>query len=314
MQHRALAYLGAALGAAAITRAAVRRATAFDLHGKVALVTGGSRGLGFLIARELLAHGAKVAICARDEAELEHARAELATLGEVLAFTCDVTDREEIERLVVEVHDELGPIDVLVNNAGIIEVGPAELMGDAEYRRAMDTHFWASLHFAQTVLPDMIARRAGRIANVASIGGKIAVPHLLPYTASKFALVGLSEGLRAELARYGIAVTTIVPGLMRTGSHVQAGFKGQLEAEYRWFAASATSHLTSMNAERAARRIVRAIQHGDAELVLSIQAQVAVKAAALAPTLAQRVLSVIDRWLPAPSASRASSATIRVTR
>jgi short-subunit dehydrogenase len=157
----------------------------------------------------------------------------------------------------------------------------------------------------------MIARGGGRIANVTSIGGKIAVPHLLPYTASKFALVGLSEGLRAELARHGVAVTTIVPGLMRTGSHVQAGFKGEIEAEYRWFAASATSHLTSMSAERAARRIVRAIRNGDAEVVLSIQAQVAVKAAALAPTLAQRVLSVIDRLLPPPSASRASSATPR---
>lgn len=301
MERRALAYLGAAMGGAVIARAAYRRATAYDLLRKVALITGGSRGLGFAMARELLDRGARVAITARDPDELERARSGLAERGEVVAIPCDVTERHDIERLVSLVHDELGPIDVLINNAGIIQVGPAELMDEDDFRRAMDTHFWAALHLVQTVVPDMIARRQGRIVNITSIGGKIAVPHLLPYSASKFALVGLSEGLRVELGRHGVAVTTVVPGLMRTGSHVQAQIRGRRDAEYRWFATGATSPLTSITVERAVGRIVRALRHGDPEVVLGAQARLALTAAALAPGLVQRVLGAVDRLLPRPA-------------
>lgn len=100
----------------------------------------------------------------------------------------------------------------------------------------------------------MRARRRGRIVNITSIGGKVGMPHLLPYTCAKFATVGLSEGLRAELGREGIRVTTIVPGLMRTGSHLKAMFRGQHEQEFTWFSLGASLPLVSMGAERAARQ------------------------------------------------------------
>ncbi len=290
-----------ALGAAVATRWIARRWSRFDLNDKVVVITGGARGLGLVMARQLVELHAKVAICARDEGELNRARADLeARGGQVLAVQTDVTDRDQLLRFLQEVRDELGPIDVLVNNAGVMDVGPVEHMSRADYERAMATHFWAPLHATLAVLPQMRERGEGRIVNITSIGGKIAVPHLLPYSASKFALVGLSEGLRAELAKDGIRVTTVVPGLMRTGSPPNAMFKGQHRAEYAWFAVAGSLPLTSMRAERAAARIIEAMRHGDPEVVPSLQAKLALKVHALAPGLAQRALGLANRLLPAP--------------
>jgi len=237
----------AVLGAAVLARRVVRHMRAYDLRDKVALVTGGSRGLGLLIARELVARGAKVAICARSQAQLDRARRDLEERGgQVLAAACDVTSQVEVSALLALVTAQLGPIDVLVNNAGVIQVGPAEHMDLSDYNEAMATHFWAPLRLIQAVTPGMVERRSGRIVNVSSIGGKIAVPHLLPYTASKFALIGLSEGMRVELRKHGVYVTTVVPGLMRTGSARNALFKGKHRAEHAWFAVGDSLPLTSM--------------------------------------------------------------------
>ncbi|MBA3541470.1 MAG: SDR family NAD(P)-dependent oxidoreductase [Deltaproteobacteria bacterium] len=291
--------LAVALGAAALARHLVRRSRTIDLRDKVVLVTGGSRGLGLVLARQLVERGAKVAICARDHQELGRARLDLvARGGHVLAIPCDVTDRDDMLGMVTQIHDDLGPIDVLVNNASVIQVGPVDSMTLEDYERAMATHYWAPLYAILAVVPEMRRSRAGRIVNIASIGGKIAMPHLLPYSASKFALVGLSAGLRAELAQDGIVVTTVCPGLMRTGSPTNAMFKGDHAKEYNWFSVSDSLPLTSMNAERAARQILDACCRGDAEVVLSIQARVAVKLYALFPSLSQNVLGMVDRLLP----------------
>jgi NAD(P)-dependent dehydrogenase (short-subunit alcohol dehydrogenase family) len=290
---------GAVLGAAIVARGVVRRLTAYDVRGKVALVTGGSRGLGLVIARELVEQGARVAICARRQFELDRARQDLEQRGgEVLTVVCDITVPDEVARLVWLVTEQLGPIDMLINNAGVIQVGPMDLMELDDYEEAMATHFWAPLHLMRAVIPAMVARRSGRIVNIASIGGKIAVPHLLPYTASKFALTGLSEGMRAELAKDGVCVTTVVPGLMRTGSPRNALFKGEHRAEHAWFAVGDSSLLTSMDAQRAGRRVVDALRHGDPEVILSVQAQIASRLHALAPGLVQRMLGIVNRLLP----------------
>jgi NAD(P)-dependent dehydrogenase (short-subunit alcohol dehydrogenase family) len=309
MKHTNAMSYGAALGVALAARALVRHLRAYDLRGKVALVTGGSRGLGLVIARELVARGSRVAICARQRDELDRAAAELAERGgTVLPVECDVAEPEAAARLVAQVTRELGPIDVLINNAGVIQVGPMELMRFEDYADAMATHFWAPLRLIQAVAPSMIERRSGRIVNIASVGGKIAVPHLLPYTASKFALVGLSEGLHGELARHGVCVTTVVPGLMRTGSDRHARFKGKHRDEHAWFAVADSLRLTSMSAQRAGRQIVDAIRHGEPEITLSIQAKIATRLFALAPGLAQHVLALVDRVLPRPGGIGTASA------
>ena len=275
-----------------------RRRTSLARH--VAIVTGGSRGLGFLIARELAREGCRVVICARDEAALVRARDELRAAGaaQVIALPCDVSDPEQVEAMVLETQRRFGQIDVLVNNAGIIQVAPVDALSLSDFQRAMDIDFWGTVNTTLAVLPAMRARRSGRIVNVTSIGGKVAVPHLLPYDCAKFAAVGFSEGLRAELARAGVSVTTIVPGLMRTGSHQFAEFRGKPAAEHAWFGLAASTPGLAISARRAARRIVRAAKRRKAEVVIGVPAKILrlCKELFTAPTL--RALSVANRLMP----------------
>ena len=300
------------LGALGAGRGLARRAVAgrkpADLDGEVALVTGGSRGLGFLLARELARQGCRLVICARDAAELDRARRALEADGaDVVAIPCDVADQADVERLVERAAYHHGRVDILINNAGIIQVGPVSTMTPADFEQAMGVMFWGVLYPTLAVLPGMRARGQGRILNITSIGGKVAVPHLAPYSAAKFAAVGLSEGLRAELAREGITVTTIAPGLMRTGSYVNAFFKGRRESEFRWFSLGSSLPLASMDAERAARQIVRALRRGESERVLSIPATLLARFHGLFPGLTADIMALVNRLLlPGESDDRAA--------
>ena len=278
------------------------RARTTSLQGQVALITGGSRGLGLLLARELAKEGCRVAICARDAVELERARLNLANYGyDVFAAPCDVSDRAQVERLVADVVTRFGQLDILVNNAGVIQVGPAETMNIVDFQQAMAVNFWGTVHATLAAVAEMKDRgQGGRIVNITSIGGTVAVPHLLPYDCAKFAAMGFSEGLRAELTRDRISVTTVVPSLMRTGSYTNAMFKGQQESEFSWFSFAANGKLTSMDARRAARRIVKAAKLRTPELVLGWQAKVLRIAKGLFPGTLSRVLSAINRLLPDP--------------
>jgi NAD(P)-dependent dehydrogenase (short-subunit alcohol dehydrogenase family) len=273
----------------------------FDLRGKNVLVTGGSRGLGLVLARQLLDRGARVAICARSQDELDRAFIDLtAHDGHVLAIPCDITDPVQVVETATILEDRWGRIDVLINNAGTIEVGPMETMTFGDFDEAMAVNFWGPLFAIQAVLPAMRRQGCGRIVNIASIGGKVSVPHMLPYSASKFALVGLSQGLRTELAKDGIVVTTVCPGLMRTGSPRNAHFKGQHRAEYAWFSISDSLPGISMSAERAARKIIAACCRGDGEVVLGLPARLALAFQGLFPGLTDEVLRLVNRILPGP--------------
>ena len=285
-------------------REVLRRVDSLDVRGQTALVTGGSRGLGLLISRELLRAGCRVAICARDADELERASHDLARYGgRVETVVCDVGDQQQVEQMVATVTERLGQIDILVNNAGVIQVGPIENQELSDFRMAMDVMYWGVVYPTLAVLPQMRSRGAGRIANVTSIGGKVAVPHLLPYSGAKFAAVGFSEGLAAEVAKDGVTVTTIVPGLMRTGSHLHAVTKGQHAAEYGWFSMGASLPLISMDAERAAQQIVEAIQRGDRVRFLGLTAALASRFHGLFPGTTVELLGLVNRLLPAPSSS-----------
>lgn len=302
MSARQNALIAASIGLGAwLAVRAWRTANGYDLRGRNVLVTGGSRGLGLVLARELIAQGARVAICARHQEELERAETDLRQRGgQVLALRCDLTDTWQVNELISIVRERLGPIDVLINNAGVIAVGPVESMTLADFQEVMQINYWSAVHTILAVLPEMRQRGAGRIVNIASIGGKISVPHLLPYSASKFALVGLSEGLRAELAKDGIVVTTVNPGLMRTGSPRNATFKGQHRAEYTWFSISDSLPPLALQAERAARQIIAACKRGDAEETLSLAAQAADLFHGVFPGLTADILGVFNRLLPGP--------------
>jgi NAD(P)-dependent dehydrogenase (short-subunit alcohol dehydrogenase family) len=299
--------LGLAAGAAAVVAGsrAMRRRHAISFRDRVVVITGGSRGLGLVIARQLAAEGARLCLLARNEEELARARAQLAgTEAEVMTIRCDIRRRGDLRAAVDQILDRWTAIDVLINNAGVIQVGPLEHMTTEDFENAMATHFWGPLHLMYESVPSMRRRGFGRIVNISSIGGRVAVPHLVPYSASKFALAGLSDGVRAELDQYGIRVTTVAPGLMRTGSPVNADVKGQHEAEYAWFAIADSLPGLSVSAERAARQIIEACRYGDPELTISLPARLAVMANYIAPDTVARLMMFTARVLPGPDGAR----------
>jgi short-subunit dehydrogenase len=302
-QRQAVAVGAVGVGALMLARA-WRGREGYDFSGKSVVITGGSRGLGLIMARELAAEGARLTLVARDTADLQRAAEDIRTrhpFADVITASTDIRKRYEAERAIAVAAERFGSVDVLVNNAGIIQVGPLDHMKLGDYEDAMNTHFWGPLYMVLAAIPHMRRQGAGRIVNISSIGGKIAVPHLVPYSASKFALTGLSDGLRAELMRENIIVTTVCPGLMRTGSPVNAMFKGKRPQEYAWFAISDSLPLASINADRAARQIINACRRGDAELVITVQAKLAILARNAAPELFQDAMALMNRLLPGPS-------------
>jgi len=273
----------------------------YDFRNKHVLITGGSRGLGLVMARQFAKAGARLSICSRDSNELGRAVNDLRTLdARVLAVECDVTDRDRVREFVAVARVRNGPVDVLVNNAGTIQVGPFEEMREEDFAESLRVHFWAAFYTTLEVLPEMKARHSGRIVNIASFGGKVAVPHLLPYTVGKFALVGFSNGLNSELKQHGITVTTVCPGLMQTGSHLNAEFKGRHREEYAWFAGGNAMPGLSMCAERAAAKILSSCAYGDAEVVLGLPAKIAVDIQTMFPNLTAELLALVHTFLPQP--------------
>src|SRR6059036_945204 len=273
------------------------RTERYPLYDKVVLITGGSRGLGLVLARHICARGGNVALIARDPDELARAKADLAPRGGIVLTTeCDLLDAGQIQSAVRRIIDRFGKIDILINNAGIIEVGPLEHLTPEDFNRAMCLHFWAPYELISQIVPEMRIWGGGRIVNISSIGGKVAVPHMAPYSASKFALTGFSDAIRAELARDNIYVTTVAPGMMRTGSHVNAKFKGKHDEEFAWFAASSGAPLLSMNADRAARKILNACRRGQPSLTLTFAARLQIVANAVFPNLTGYAMQLANRF------------------
>jgi short-subunit dehydrogenase len=320
---RRAAWTGAMLGLATTARA-VRR-----LHrekewakSKVVVITGGSRGLGLALAQIFGEHGARLVLAARDEQELQDAKNHLLTRTPgmdsegVLTVACDLRLPGDPEKLIERAIQVFGSIDVLINNAGVIYVGPIDKLSVDLYLEAMNSNFFGMLRTTYAVLPHLLERGRGSIVNIGSIGGKIPVAHLAPYTASKFAAVGFSETLQIELRPKGILVTTVNPGLMRTGSYPHANFVGQRKKEYRWFAFSASTPGLAHSVSYAARKIYSAVVQGRRELEIGVDAYLAARAHGLAPSLTQALGSLVDEFIlpdsggttiPAKGAELASS-------
>jgi NAD(P)-dependent dehydrogenase (short-subunit alcohol dehydrogenase family) len=295
------------LAGATIALTLARRAT-YSFHDKAVFITGASRGLGLLMARLLAEEGARLTLVSRNPDSVRAVEKELSHFGRrVMTLACDVRDRQQVQNSIAASVRRWGSIDVLINNAGVIQVGPLEEMKIEDFELMMATHAWGPLYTTLAAVPHMRRKGGGRIVNISSIGGKIAVPHLVPYSMSKFALAGLSDGTRAELRKYGILVTSVYPGLMRTGSHVFAETKGNREGEFAWFSFMATNPLFAINPRRAARQIIEACRVGRPELVITTQANVAAVAPALAPGIVARISALVNRFLPqSPQETRAA--------
>ncbi len=296
----------AAAAAYALTSTPVKRRP-----GQVVLITGGSRGLGLALAERYGRADARLILVARDYDQLVTARYTLLARkavqypDDVLLLHADLTDAAQATTVIEQAINHFGRIDVLINNAGIIEVGPVEDQPIAAYRRAMATNFFAALYTTHAALPHLLRRRPetgdAAIVNIASVGGKFAMPHLLPYVASKFALVGFSEGLHAELRHKRIRVTTVCPGLMRTGGEVNAQYTGQTLKEKRWFTLAAKTPVIAASVTHAANKIYNAVAGGRAEITISPQAWLAARAAGLAPETTQYLASLpTNTFYPPP--------------
>jgi NAD(P)-dependent dehydrogenase (short-subunit alcohol dehydrogenase family) len=279
---------------------------------RVVLITGGSRGLGLALAHRFGKSGAKLILVSRNSDELTQARDTLLSHNavqhpdDILLLPADLTDAAQAAMLVDYAVGFFGHIDILINNAGVIEVGPVENQPIAAYRRAMATNFFAALYTTNAALPHLLRRNPiygnASIVNIASFGGKFAMPHLLPYVASKFALVGYSQGLHAELRHKGIRVTTVCPGLMRTGGEVHANYTGQTKKEERWFKLAAKTPVLAASVNHAANKIYDAVTAGRAEITITPQAWLAARIAGIAPETTQYLASLANEFLlPAPS-------------
>ncbi|HEX3625609.1 MAG TPA: SDR family NAD(P)-dependent oxidoreductase [Verrucomicrobiae bacterium] len=295
-----IAVLTAALAVGAVAGIALGKPRKqFSFRGRSVIITGGSRGLGLELARQLAMQRARLTLIARDLLELKRAERELKGLGaEVLTVPCDVRQQREVVEAVTRTVTEMGRVDVLINNAGIIQVGPMDEMSLEDFEDAMAVHFFGPLYFTLAALPHMKASGGGRIVNISSIGGKIAVPHLLPYTASKFALAGFSDGLRAELKQKNIHVTTVCPGLMRTGSPRNAVIKGKYRQEYAWFSISSSLPLLSTSVESAAAKIIEGCRRGRSRVLIGAHTRFALLLNEIAPAAAAKLSSIINHLLP----------------
>jgi NAD(P)-dependent dehydrogenase (short-subunit alcohol dehydrogenase family) len=305
MLVKAASGFGVGLAAGLMLRE-VRKRASYSFRSKVVVITGGSRGLGLVLARELAEEGALLALLARDEAELQRAEDELDSKGvEVLTVVCDLRNQDDVRAAIHRVVDEFGRIDVLINNAGIMQVSPLDHLTVSDFEEAIAVHTYGPLYTTLAVLPHMLEQGGGRMVNIASIGGRVAFPHLIPYATSKFALVGLSDGLRAELRGSNILVTTVCPGLMRTGSPVNVRFKGRNRQEQTWFTISDSLPLLSINARRAARRIIEACRRGKPVAFVSVPSRLAVLMDGIAPSAMARLMAAVNRILPGPAEDRA---------
>jgi len=300
------ALAGAAALAAGATAAVARsayRSRRSQLRGRVVVITGGSRGLGLALAEEFGRWGARLVLAARDAEELNRAKESLTRRiviesESILPVSCDLRKPEEADLLIERATARFGRVDILINNAGIITVGPVEHQSAESFHEVMDANLFSCIHCSLAVLPQMLTGRSGTIVNIASMGGKVAVPHLLPYTASKFAEVGFSQGLHAELRSKGIHVLTVCPGLMRTGSHLNALFSGDAPREYRWFSLLANMPGISVSARHAARRIFRAVLWKETEIAISPQAALATRLAPAMAGVTGRAMAAANRVLP----------------
>lgn len=273
----------------------------FSFRGKTVYITGGSRGFGLSLAWNLLKEGAIVTLVARDRSELQSAKDILLRdfpQAKIYLSPCDITERRHLQGSIEHAIHQMGGIDLLINNAGAILVGPFTSLDKQDFEAQLRVHFYVAVDATKIILPHFQERGAGHILNICSLGGKVAVPHMIAYDASKFALAGFSQGIGAELSRYNICVTTAFPTVMRTGSPIQAVFKGDHEKEFAWFQTLDNLPFISMSADVAAKKILQAVAEGRSELILSTPAKLREFIAVFFPEIANAFLSFANHLLP----------------
>jgi NAD(P)-dependent dehydrogenase (short-subunit alcohol dehydrogenase family) len=260
------------------------------MEGKVALVTGAASGIGRETALACAGRGARVAVCDVTRLRLDEVATDLRELGvEVVAERVDVSDPDEMESFAETVHSEFGPVDLLINNAGVGLVGGFLDTTLDDWDRLVGINLMGVVHGCHSFLPEMIATGGGgHVVNVASAAGFLANPALCAYTATKFAVLGLSEALRAELRPHGIGVTAICPGVINTPITATSPIRGE-DSEQRRERMAGIYERRGYSPERVAERILSAVQRDRAVAPVAPEAHAMYAVSRAAPP--------VGRWL-----------------
>lgn len=252
------------------------------LSNQVAVITGASEGIGAAIARRFAREGARVVLAARSEEKLEALAEELGS-ERALAVPTDVTDAEQVKRLMARTREHFGGLDILVNNAGVGLYASVAEMAWADFEQMWKVNFFGVVRCIREALPDLRERR-GMVVNISSVAGKLAIPYLTGYCASKFALNAFSTGLRMELAQAGVRVVVVCPGTVRTPFHQSAFRSNRLPEVF------AQRSRGGISAERVAAATLRAVVRGRREVVVPWRLRLAVGFRNLLPAFADGIL------------------------
>ena len=233
-----------------------------ELRGANAIVTGASRGIGVHIARALAESGVNLALTARSAAELETIRAEMAGLGvSAAAIPCDVADPDARAALVERAESEIGPIDIVINNAGIETVGHFHTMTSDDLIRVLDVNLIAPVMLTRALLPGMIDRGRGHVVNMSSGAGKVGLPYAASYSASKHALVGLTHALRAEYHGSPVGFSVVCPAFVSDTGMYDRWERGGVKAP--WFVGRSTP-------QKVAKVVVSCVRRDRAEVLVNV--------------------------------------------
>lgn len=261
------------------------------LTGKSVVITGGSDGIGLATARAFAQKGARLALLARDAARLQQAaatlRRESPDAPDPMTVSCDVADADAVRKAFQKLHDAAGPVDVLINNAGVSAYGPAEETPLATARSVMEVDYFGAIHCILAALPAMRARGSGTIVGIASVAALHGIPYLSAYGSAKAALATYCQALRAELAGTGIDVLLVYPGYTQTDLFDKEERCGNVRRPAEPYEP----------AERVAAAVVRAVEKGRREVVLSRDGRRLVLAKRLLPGAVDRALARLARRL-----------------
>jgi short-subunit dehydrogenase len=262
-----------------------------DLKGRVAMVTGASSGIGRATALAFADEGCDVVVCARRKAELEELAEQIRAKGRrALAVPTDVSKEEEVKALAEISFAEFGKVDIAMSNAGTAVMGQTYKLDSSHWKKVLDVNLWGAIHTLIYFIPPMVARREGHLVVTASGMGLVAAPYAATYATSKFALVGLTECLRAELAVHNVGVTTLCPAVVKTAIFEQSeliGFQDKLRFML--------NYTGGMSPERFARKVIKGIKENKGLMPISVLTHVTHNMKRFAPALYYKQLKFMAR-------------------